>query len=449
MSSNNLVQNIKNYISGSHRFLNIGTGSSLTSTNTLVTLEKKMVMIIQSCNIGIGTTLPRTTLDIIGNTYVSQNIGIGTTVIGAYGLNVVGNVYSSGSITATNYIGESATISGTLLTSNLSVLGSNTVINTYTQQSSNFSICNITGIGPALSVIQKGIGAGFPIADFYDLDISTTVPVMRIADGGNIGIGTTIPIVELHVNGNIYISSNIGIGTNISRQALDITGNLITTGNIGIGTTFPSAQLHVGAGTTTVAPLQFTSGTNLTTASAGTMEYDGVNFYGTANTTSGRGYIPNNQIFRLTIDGSAIGPTISNFFGANSAINLIAGGIYKLEANCYFLKTTAGTGTVTLTTTQTVANLNGFINWANVGASSMNAIPTYKLTGTANAFGVSGTLGAGTSYIFTIYAIIEANVSNNSTLTINFTQSAGTLTPRQSSYYKVTRLPSVNTGVFT
>ena len=143
MSSNNPIQNIKKYISGSHRLINVGTGSNSTPTNTLVTLAKQTVMTMESCNIGIGTTLPRTTLDIVGNTYISQNLGIGTTILGAYGLNVVGNVYSSGTITANNYIGT--TLSGTIITSNLIVLGSNTTIYTYTQQSSNFSICNVSG----------------------------------------------------------------------------------------------------------------------------------------------------------------------------------------------------------------------------------------------------------------------------------------------------------------
>jgi hypothetical protein len=451
MSSNNPVQNIKNYISGSHKFINMGTGSSSMPTNTLVTLEKRTVMTIQSCNIGIGTTIPRTNLDIIGNSYVSQNIGIGTTIIGPYGLNIIGNVSSSATVTATNYIAESATLSGTLITSNLTILGSNTVINTYTQQSSNFSICNITGTGPALSVLQKGAGSSYPIADFYDIDISTTVPSLRIADAGNIGIGTTIPVMALHVQGSIFSSANIGIGTIIPRQVLDIIGDIITTGNIGIGITLPSARLQVGAGTTTIAPVQFTSGTNLTTASAGAIEYDGVKFYGTTDTTSGRGYIPSNQIFRLTVDGSAIGSGISNFFGVNSAINLIAGGIYKLEAYCYFLSTSTGTVRVTLTTSQAAEFVNGFIHWGSSGSANItNCIPVYKLTGgTANAFAVSGSLSSGSSYAFVIYAIIEASLTDNSTLTINFTESSGTITPQQSSYYKITRLPTTNIGVFT
>ena len=453
MSSYNPVHNIKNYISGSHRFLNIGTGSSSTSTNTLVTLEKKTVMIIQSCNIGIGTTLPRTTLDIVGRVYVSQNIGIGTTIIGANALNVIGNVSSSGSITVTNYFGGSATLSGSLTTSNLTVLGSNTIVNTYTQQSSNFSVCNITGTGPALSISQKGIGAGYPIADFYDVDIFPSIPSLRIADGGNIGIGTSIPVAKLHIQGNVYSTANIGIGTTIFRQALDIIGDVITSGNIGIGTTLPSARLQVDAGTTTVAPLQFTSGTNLTTVAAGTMEYDSINFYGTVDTRSGRGYIPNIQIFRLTADRSAIGPAISNFFGANSSANLIAGGIYELEAHCFFLKTTSATVTFTLTTSQAVVNLDGTIDRTVTSGGTVTGSAgracLYKSATTANVFPNIGTLTGATSHFAFMRVIIEANLSNNSTLTINVTEGSGTVTPYRGSYYILSRLPGGNSGIFS
>jgi hypothetical protein len=52
-------------------------------------------------------------------------------------------------------------------------------------------------------------------------------------------------------------------------------------GNVGIGTTAPTARLTLGAGTATAntAPLKFTSGTNLTTAESGAMEWNGTNLF--------------------------------------------------------------------------------------------------------------------------------------------------------------------------
>jgi len=50
------------------------------------------------------------------------------------------------------------------------------------------TIENASGNGPALRVTQSGVGANYPIADFYDNDVNTTVPALRIADGGNVGM---------------------------------------------------------------------------------------------------------------------------------------------------------------------------------------------------------------------------------------------------------------------
>jgi len=227
---------------------NISVGTITTNNNTI--------------NAGSSTMTAAT---FIGNLAGVANSA--TIASNALGLSGTPNI-SVGNISA-----SAATISGTLLTSNLIVLGSNTIVNTYTISTSNVSISNITGTGPALSVSQKGAGPGYPVADFYDIEVSTTIPVLRIADGGNIGIGTTTPSKKLDVTGDInftgslfqngisyisdsqwitsgtniyYNSGNIGIGTSLPRQKLDVrNGNAIISGNVGIGITNPSYKLQV------------------------------------------------------------------------------------------------------------------------------------------------------------------------------------------------------------
>jgi hypothetical protein len=58
-------------------------------------------------------------------------------------------------------------------------------------------------------------------------------------------------------------------------------------GNVGIGQNNPTGVLHIKAGTASAssAPLKLTSGTRLTTAEAGAVEYDGTNLYFTPGTT--------------------------------------------------------------------------------------------------------------------------------------------------------------------
>ena len=62
---------------------------------------------------------------------------------------------------------------------------------------------------------------------------------------------------------------------------------LTPSAQFGIGVASPTAVLHLKAGTATAstAPLKFTSGTNLTTAEAGAMEFNGTNLFFSPSTT--------------------------------------------------------------------------------------------------------------------------------------------------------------------
>lgn len=55
-------------------------------------------------NVGIGTTQPKTQLDISGNTYINGNVGIGTT-IATTALDVVGNAVVTGNLRALTFVG--------------------------------------------------------------------------------------------------------------------------------------------------------------------------------------------------------------------------------------------------------------------------------------------------------------------------------------------------------
>lgn len=216
-------------------------------------------------NVGVGTTLPKRSVDIEGDLnfsgalyqnnelyvssqwttsganiyYTNGSVGIGTTTPNQ-ALDVSGNANVDGTvsaslITTSSFTAANGTISGTLVASNLTVLGSNTIVDTYTMATSNVSVSNVTGIGPALYVAQKGIGAGYPIADFYDVDVSTTVPALRIADGGNIGIGTSDPgPYSLNVNGAVNAANYYGNASglsNLTSQLMWITGGGLRVAN--------------------------------------------------------------------------------------------------------------------------------------------------------------------------------------------------------------------------
>ena len=116
-------------------------------------------------------------------------------------------------------------------------------------------------------------------------------------------------------------------------------------------------------GTSSVAPLKFVSGTNLTTPINGALEYDGKVFYGTPkvnNTTAGRGLIPSEQIFinsaNITKTNSVTGSTLTNvsYYAFDRSIFAAANTSYfvelslKLTTSCLSATNSPSSSTVSI-----------------------------------------------------------------------------------------------------
>ena len=89
----------------------------------------------------------------------------------------------------------------------------------------------------------------------------------------------------------VSIGDPVGSGTFSSVLFVDSSGNLAqdnsnlfwddTNDRLGVGTDSPTSTLHLGAGTTTTAPLGFSVGELLDTTAVGKLEFDGANYYAT------------------------------------------------------------------------------------------------------------------------------------------------------------------------
>ena len=207
------------------------------------------------------------------------------------------------------------------------------------------------------------------------------------------------------------------------------------------------------AGTTSAAPLTFTSGTNLTSPAAGSEEYDGVQKYMTIDTTSGRGAVPVEQYFHLTSAGSTI-TTIANFFGTSSNIKLVASGYYYIEMYCWFLKSTAGKVTWTFTNSAAPTSQNVFFEMSPVtgiitGAPVTGNLYTeiYNDATQALALTVTGTNLTDAVNHF-MHTKIWLQNGTGTSLQIQATSSAGSITPGINSYWFARRLSPSNIGTF-
>jgi hypothetical protein len=159
----------------------------------------------------------------------------------------------------------------------------------------------------ALTASIERIGVSFNLAATQQFSTGA-IPLQRSMNiipptYSFVGASTITSSYNLYLQGaplggtNATISNTVtlGVGSNTVTNATNsyaivasansgATNNYalyITSGNSGFGVVSPTARIHLAAGTATAntSPLKFTSGTNLTAAEAGTVEYDGNRFY--------------------------------------------------------------------------------------------------------------------------------------------------------------------------
>jgi hypothetical protein len=277
---------------------------------------------------------------------------------------------------------------------------------------------------------------------------------MVVTYSNSVGVGTTSPVANLHIVGNTYISNAIQT-TNVVAS-----GNVTATQFVGVNGFTPVAggpALGVTGNIYTSNALQ-TTNINFSTATLGTAAAGELLFntylYSTLNTTSGRGSVPAQQVYRLTAAGTSITALTAYYFfsslatTSSTAINLEATSVYDIEMHCYFSKVTnAGTLIWTLAASSAPTLMSGYYT-ANPITGIGSGAPTTGFAAssgaTTAAFPATGSLSvASHSFFFKIQVV--TNAATNFGLTV--TQSATGLTPAAGSYYRVTKI-ATTTGAF-
>lgn len=246
-----------------------------------------------------------------------------------------------------------------------------------------------------------------------------------------------------------YVTVADGVGFDFSN-AIQIDS--VNT-SIGVGGEAPiaTAQQVFAAGTTSKAPAKLTyANALLATPEQGAVEFNG-NLVFTNEIVQGQGYIPSKLVHRLTADSGAKGPAIADYF--SYAANVAAATTYEFVFYLWFLKTTAGTVTFTIASSQAPVNLNGILQiGAIAGGTAVGAANQIAITGStsaAAAFGATGSLTTGVNHAAIIRLLYTSHATLDGDVRLRVTSSAGTVTPREGSYFEATRLPTNDTGNFT
>jgi len=369
----------------------------------------------------------------------STTTGTGAVIVTG-GAGVGGNIYAGGLVNSAGGLQNTpignATPSTAIFTSE-SVSGNSTV--------GALTINNSATIGTTLGV------SGALTGTTYTGTTYTATNSFNGPHNGTLGSagGNTAIVSTLSATGNATVS---GLAVNNSATVgttLGVTGNAIFSSYASIGVTTPTAYLHIKAGTATAstAPLKLTSGTNLGTAEAGAIEYDGSYFYATPQTTNGRQLIPASSYYVLAANAAAVGTAIANVFPGTTAIPLVASGIYDIEYVVYFQKTTAGTLVWTILKDAVVTMQHAEMRMSPItGVTSTNAASELfaqlaQQTAASTAFVATGSLTNNANH----YMRMRINLVNASAtkLYLQVTNSAGTITPMAGSYWRATRIAAI------
>jgi len=149
-------------------------------------------------------------------------------------------------------------------------------------------------------------------------------------------------------------------GTVNAKLTSDNTGDSFINSDLGLGQSTATARLEIAAGTTSKAPLQLNSGTNLTTPVSGSIEYNGTNLFYTDSTPTRRTLVTLDNTQTLT-NKTLTSPTIAKI------ANLTTNG---------FVKTSAGDGTLSVDTSTYLTGNQTITLSGDVSGSGSTAITT-------------------------------------------------------------------------
>lgn len=222
---------------------------------------------------------------------------------------------------------------------------------------------------------------------------------LYVVNTGRVGVGTTIPTGDLQVGTGITMSATSGI--------------------------ISATTLRPAGGTTATAPIQFTTGTNLSAVAAGSLEYDGTTLNFTPDTNYGRASVPT-AIYTsgagtiLTLQAEATDQVL--FPSANDTISLPIG-TYRIEFGISMQRAAGSTTAATLNVTLNGSGGGsaGTFSGLAVGSVGTNATPSATVVNGASITATTA-VSASNNTVSSVYSVVFTGILRITT--------AGVFSPR-------------------
>lgn len=168
--------------------------------------------------------------------------------------------------------------------------------------------------------------------------------------------------------------------------------------------TLAGGNLNLATGTTTLAPLKFAAGTNLTTAEDGAIEMDADCFYGCTD-AGNRGIIPVQHMIRSNATRTFTSDTLQQAIWTDPA-----GGTLTLETGTYLFE-----GLIAMTA-MSAASGNGKFSIIGAGTATLNDILWFANGNDQPAEGVAAAAGGGWHVIATQTVVNVSTATTNTAL---------------------------------
>jgi hypothetical protein len=433
---------------------NDGTGDSLRDGADKINANFTEIYSALGPNTSLSVGFAKTVIGISATTF---NVGVGST-------NPTSKFQVLGDLSATSYkLGLTEIVSSGGQLKNISSLDATTtatIESAVSNAPNTFTDLNVAGVSTLsnariTNLFLSGITTGLNVPGISTLGFVTSASFQStILNVSGISTLTSLQGTDLNYSGISTVSifrgthvlvsgiSSVGSGTTITDGHFEVTGIITANGYV------------AGQGTNTIPAFRFTDGTLLTgNGTLGAIEYDGQSYYATGVTTSGRGFVPVTNSFRLAANRPTLAATgqpgvAVNYFDPG-LIPLTANGVYEIDFDLYFTKGTTGVTTFTLSTHSAPASISAILTTTPATGVSTNTSAAPQLLtvvgGATTSTGLSLTLNAATHYT-KITTILENGNVNTNALTLNIMNNNSTCIPLRGSRWKATLL-SRNAGV--